>query len=261
MSLKAVSSDGLLYFFQKLKEIFVRQESGKGLSSNDFTTEEKNKLYGIEIGANKTTVVDSLTSTSTTDALSSNQGRVLDDKIKALSENMSDMGYGDMMKATYDTDNDGKVDNADNSDRLGGQLPSYYASASELSNKANVSDLHKVATSGSYNDLIDKPTDFAPSSHKHQQSDVNGLDTLVDTITEVASGKCKSEVFNTVTELDEWLKDSTNTAKLNVGDVFLIRAIDVPDYWWDGSAKQQLETTKVVIDYITNAEIDTIVAS
>lgn len=197
MSLKAVSSDGLLYFFQKLKEIFVRQESGKGLSSNDFTTDEKNKLLGIDIGANKTTVVDNLTSTSTTDALSSNQGKVLDEKIKAITDNLGDFVGGD----------------------------------------------------------------YAPISHKHPQSDINGLDTVVDSITHIASGKCRAEVFDTVADLDEWLKNSTNTATLNVGDVFLIKAIDVPDYWWDGSAKQQLETTKVVIDYITNAEIDTIVAS
>jgi hypothetical protein len=197
MSLKAVSSDGLLYFFQKLKEIFVRQESGKGLSSNDFTTEEKNKLYGIDTGANKTTIVDNLTSTSTTDALSSNQGKVLDEKIKAITDNLGDFVGGD----------------------------------------------------------------FAPISHKHPQSDINGLDTVVGSITAIASGKCKSEVFDTVADLDEWLKNETNTATLQVGDVFLIKAIDVPDYWWDGSAKQQLETTKVEIDYITNAEIDTIVAS
>ena len=197
MSLKAVSSDGLLYFFQKLKEIFVRQESGKGLSSNDFTTDEKNKLLGIDIGANKTTIVDNLTSTSTTDALSSNQGKVLDEKIKAITDNLGDFVGGD----------------------------------------------------------------FAPLSHKHPQSDINGLDTVVGSITEIASGKCKAEVFDTVADLDEWLKNSTNTATLKVGDVFLIRAINVPDYWWDGSGKQQLETTKVEIEYISNEEIDTIVAS
>ena len=227
MSEKAVSENGLLYFFQKLKEIFVRQETGKVLSSNDYTTAEKTKLSGISEGANKTVVENVLTSTSTDNALSSYQGKVLDEKIKALSENMGDLGYGDMMKAVYDTDNNGKVDNADNSDKLGGQPSSYYA----------------------------------PSSHTHQQSEINGFDTVVDTITEIASGKCKSKVFDTVADLDTWLSNSSNTAPLNVGDIFLIRAVEVPDYWWDGSAKQILETTKVEIEYITNAEIDTIVAS
>lgn len=37
-------------------------------------------------------------------------------------------GVGDMLKATYDADNDGIVDD---SERLGGELPSYYIAASE----------------------------------------------------------------------------------------------------------------------------------
>jgi hypothetical protein len=47
--------DGLLYFWQKLKTILgskVDKVEGKGLSTNDFTTAEKNKLAGIAAGAN-----------------------------------------------------------------------------------------------------------------------------------------------------------------------------------------------------------------
>lgn len=44
---------------------FVKVEPGKGLSTNDYTTEEKEKLAGVESGANKTTVDSSLSSTST----------------------------------------------------------------------------------------------------------------------------------------------------------------------------------------------------
>lgn len=43
----------------------VDKEIGKGLSSNDFTTTEKNKLSGIETGANKTIVDDALSENST----------------------------------------------------------------------------------------------------------------------------------------------------------------------------------------------------
>lgn len=47
--------DGLLYFWQKLKTILgskVDMVEGKGLSTNDFTTAEKNKLASIAAGAN-----------------------------------------------------------------------------------------------------------------------------------------------------------------------------------------------------------------
>lgn len=43
----------------------VDEVSGKGLSTNDYTTTEKNKLAGIAEGANKTVVDSSLSSTST----------------------------------------------------------------------------------------------------------------------------------------------------------------------------------------------------
>lgn len=43
----------------------VDKVSGKGLSTNDYTTNEKTKLAGIESGANKTVIDSALSSTST----------------------------------------------------------------------------------------------------------------------------------------------------------------------------------------------------
>ena len=199
-------------------------------------------------------IVNDLTSTATDKSLSAAQGKVLDEKINAINTNMGNLGGGDMLKSAYDTNNDGKVDKAEvadkatDADKLGGQSPDYYAKASEL-------------FSGSYNDLKDKPTDFAPTTHKHEITDVNGLRDELNGMVEVANGKCAAYVFDTEDALDSWLGNSTNTAKLKIGDVFLIKATDVPDYWWDGSNKSILETTKVVITAISNAEIDSIVAS
>lgn len=59
---------------QKSIDTKVDKEDGKGLSSNDFTDEEKEKLASIDMG---------------------------------------NLGGGDMMKATYDTDGDGVVDKAE----------------------------------------------------------------------------------------------------------------------------------------------------
>lgn len=41
----------------------------------------------------------------------------------------SGTGSGDMLKSVYDTDDDGKVDAAEDADKLGGQPPSYYQTA------------------------------------------------------------------------------------------------------------------------------------
>lgn len=68
---------------------------------------------------------------------------------------------GDMFKSTYDTDNNGKVDNADNSDKLGGQLPSYYAKASDipsLEGYAKTSDIPSLDGYAKTSDIPSIPT-------------------------------------------------------------------------------------------------------
>lgn len=62
----------------------VDKVEGKELSSNDFTNAYKTKLDGITAQANKTIVDNSLTSTSTTNALAAAQGKALKGLIDAL---------------------------------------------------------------------------------------------------------------------------------------------------------------------------------
>ena len=53
---KFLDTAGLTYLWGKIKTALsgkVDKVSGKGLSTNDYTTAEKNKLTGIETGANK----------------------------------------------------------------------------------------------------------------------------------------------------------------------------------------------------------------
>lgn len=64
------------------------QDKNGGTSKNDFTDEYKNKLDGIEIGSNKTVINNTLTSTSTTEALSANMGKKLND------EKQNNVSYG-----------------------------------------------------------------------------------------------------------------------------------------------------------------------
>lgn len=47
-----------------------------------------------------------------------------------------------------------------------------FITAEDITGKANSSDLASVATSGSYNDLINKPETFTPSSHNHTATEV-----------------------------------------------------------------------------------------
>ena len=47
MAKSFLSKSGLTSLWSKLKEKFVAKEAGKGLSTNDYTTEEKQKLAGL----------------------------------------------------------------------------------------------------------------------------------------------------------------------------------------------------------------------
>ena len=57
---KYLDNDGLLYLWQKIKNVFATKDAlndkvdkvtGKGLSTNDYTTAEKDKLNGVKSGA------------------------------------------------------------------------------------------------------------------------------------------------------------------------------------------------------------------
>ena len=79
----------------------------------------------------------------------------------------------------------------------------------------------------------------------HIKTTLRGILALAQRAMNVALGRNQARVFATVEALDEWLSLSENTEQLNVGDNFYITATEVPDYWWDGTSKQPLETQKV----------------
>jgi hypothetical protein len=85
---KYISKSNFIYIWNSIWQFiasrFVKKEVGKGLSSNDYTSEEKNKLSEIEPKANKTIVENVFSSTSTTNALSANKGKELNDKFEEL---------------------------------------------------------------------------------------------------------------------------------------------------------------------------------
>ena len=275
MANKFLDDNGLLYLWQKIK--------------NKFATKD-------ELNVSKVTVEDSLTSTSAANALSANKGKELSERISAINTNMENLGAGDMLKSKYDVDDNGQVDKADDADKLGGQSPDYYAPAymfsgyvpvsqvgqangvaslgadgkvpeSQLPETAPIKHTHEMSDINGLTEGVTQMTEAlsgkADKEHTHEISNVNGLQDELDEMAAVAQGKCASYVYDTVEALDEALTNTEFTATLKTGDVFLVRAVDVPDYWWDEStsSKQILETTKVDLSTISNNEIDTIVAS
>lgn len=121
---------------------YATKEVATTSSDGLFSATDKTKLEGIATGANKTVITNDLTTDSTTTALSASQGKVLKGLIDTLA---TKAGTGDMSTVVYDTDGDGKVDNANNADKFDG---------------------HSVS-------------EFAMVSHNHEQTQVIGLSTAL----------------------------------------------------------------------------------
>ena len=129
----------------------VDKVTGKGLSKNDFTDDYKAKLDNLntnisETLAGKADKTEVLTKTNTTVFTPTADYQPATKKY--VDDLASNKGGGDMLKSAYDANKDGVVND---SDKLGGQLPSYYAQASDLTNKVD-----KVSGKGlSTNDFTD----------------------------------------------------------------------------------------------------------
>lgn len=74
--------------------------------------------------------------------------------------------------------------------------------------------------------------------------DITEVKTIAEKAEVIAKGRATAYIYDTVEALDTDLANPEFVAKLVKGDNFYIKALDVPDYWWDGTQKQQLETEK-----------------
>lgn len=76
----------------------------------------------------------------------------------------------------------------------------------------------------------------------------------------IAKGRATGYVFETETDMRTWI--AANASALNLGDNLYIRATDVPDYWWDGTSAQPLETQKVdLTEYAKKSDVPSVDAT
>ena len=135
------------------------------LSGTSANAVQNKAIYAeLEKKVNTSDIKDNLTSTDTNKPLSAAQGKALKDAIDGINTDIGNLGGGDMMKATYDTNNNGVVDNAE---KLNGEAPGYYLKLANMtgdSTHRTITDSERTAWnaksdfSGSYNDLTNKPT-------------------------------------------------------------------------------------------------------
>ena len=109
-----------------------------------------------------------------------------DGTLRAIASSSGDSG--DMLKSIYDTDGDGIVDDAE---KLGGQLPSYYARAEDLTN-VNTTLGNKADTSYVNTEVAKK----ANTIHSHDISDITNLQSTLDS----KAASSHNQAASTITE-------------------------------------------------------------
>ena len=156
---KTAHANGVAAGMNHTHSTYATKEVATTSSDGLFSATDKTKLEGIATGANKTVIVNNLTSDSVTAALSAAQGKALKTAIDSLTGDLGELGGGDMLKATYDTNNNGYVDNADNAVKFDGHAISEFSMTghtheisdvnnlqTELNNKADKEHTHDYAS-------------------------------------------------------------------------------------------------------------------
>lgn len=161
---------------------------------------------------------------------------------------------------------------AEDSDKLGGELPSYYASADD------VEAMEGALTSGAFKvgeakhaDDADKLGGQAPSYYATAQS-VADLDDRVDEVVEIAEGKTKTYVTNTVkvtslaTSVSEVnltgssFKDidgnTISFADIHIGDILLLTDVEYPDRWVSKVTLGENGSGTITLTYLETRKID-----
>ena len=156
---KTAHADGVAAGMDHSHSNYATKSTATTTKAGLLSADDKAKLDNIDAEANKTVIVNNLTSDSVTAALSAAQGKALKTAIDSLTGDLGELGGGDMLKATYDTNNNGYVDNADNAVKFDGHAISEFSMSghtheisdvnnlqTELNNKADKEHTHDYAS-------------------------------------------------------------------------------------------------------------------
>jgi hypothetical protein len=139
---------------------------------------------------------------------------------------------------------------------IGQKAVEAAASASAAAQSATDAQTAKAAAEQAEADaLVNKMNGI--EAHDTSAASHPSLLTAIQTAESIARGRATAYVFDTKAEMDAWLLVAENTAKLVTGDNLYIRDTGVKDYWWDGTAAQELEAESPdLTDYYTKAQVD-----
>ena len=245
---KYLDYNGLLYFWLQIKSALagkVDTEQGKGLSSNDYTAADKAKLTGIDSGA-EVNVLEGILVNGTPAPITSKVAAITTPtKTSDLTNDSDFITSADIPEGSAPTTTTPKMDGtaAVGSETKFARGDHVHPSDTSRQAKITANGMLKGNGSGGVSAAV-AGTDYAAASHNHTVSQITDFPNLAGVY------KYKGSVAT---------YSALPSTGLTVGDVYNVEA-DGMNYAWTGSAWDALGAS-FSIDSITNAEIDTIVAS
>lgn len=243
----------------------VDKVSGKGLSTNDYTTTEKNKLAGIEAKANNYSLPVADSETLGGVMIGSEVQIGSDGAFKPVGKDTASGWLYSEFPTAATTSKDGLLTKTDKA-KLDG-LENYELPVAGFGVHGGVFTTSDVtSTSGlTAAPIIDGVPYYKNTTYSTASSSANGLMSKADKSKLDAFGAASTYALKTdITGLYKYKGSKATTSALPtsgnaVGDVWNVEAGGM-NYVWTGSAWDALGET-FTIDAITNSEIDTIVAS
>jgi len=164
-------------------------ENAYNLGGNDASYYASNTdlTNGLALKADKTNVLELDNTTSFTPDADYEPATK-----KYVDDSYAASGNGDMLKSVYDTNDNGKVDGAEDADKLGGELPAYYAVRDAAGTTGNItvldSDGDAVDSGAKINDSGSSTSDIWTASQitseladkidTSEKASANGVATL-----------------------------------------------------------------------------------
>lgn len=273
MSKKYVDLDGLSHFKAKADNEYVAKETGKGLSTNDYTTEEKNKLNGVETGA-EANIIESIVVNGTTATIENKTATVTVDagSIDSISVNNTPqtVDANKNVNITVPTKTS-DLTNDDNVVKDASYVHTDNNFTNELKTKAENAEANVIETvkvNGTAQTVTSKEIDITVPTNNNQLTNGAGYQTASDV--ESAINSKLSTVMDYKGEVNTYADLPANPKK---GDVYNITTADSThgvkagdNVAYNGTTWDVLagtfDTTGLVKEEdliaITNAEIDTI---
>lgn len=249
-SKKFLDANGLLYFWQKIKNLFVRQETGKGLSSNDYTSADKEKLTNIASNA-QVNVIETVKVNGTAQEISNKAVNITVPTTTSVLENDSNF----VVDPNYNhTDNN------------------FTNALKEKLENSEENAIETIKVNGSEQIITNKAVNISVPTNTNQLTNGAGYQTASDVENAINSKLTSAVRYKGTVASYSNLPTENNI----IGDMYNVQTDDSThgikagdNVVWDGSAwdiqSGTIDTSNFIEEgdlvEISNSEIDTIVAS